>query len=452
MDGLETTRRIKQDHLLHKQPAIVLVTAFGREEAREEAEKLGIEGFLVKPVTMSTLVDTLVMLFAPPSLEATQAAATDPHAGRLKGARILLAEDNEINQQIAVELLESVGAHLTVANNGQEAVARLLQSPAGFDLVLMDLQMPVMGGYEAAQKVRADARFARLPVIAMTAHATIEEKQKCLAAGMNDHISKPIDPAALFDTVGRFYKQPDAATPATGVRPSPGAAMLKSSSASVKVDLSSTAAPGDGRTPDSIPDIAGLDTKDGLTRLAGNRKLYLKLLRQFIEQQGPAVAQITAALAAGDAVLAERLAHTLKGVAGNIGAKSVQSAAGSLEKLIGKQANSDEMMFAKQALASELNPLVAALQTRLGSDESQTSVPASLPAADPAQSREAAAQLIKLFGEFDPGAVDFIENNQNLLRPLFNVESWEELKKRAAAYSFQDANTLLEQALQKCAT
>ena len=110
------------------------------------------------------------------------------------------------------------------------------------------------------------------------------------------------------------------------------------------------------------------------------------------------------------------------------------------------------MMFAKQALASELNPLVAALQTRLGSDESQTSVPASLPAADPAQSREAAAQLIKLFGEFDPGAVDFIENNQNLLRPLFNVESWEELKKRAAAYSFQDANTLLEQALQKCAT
>ena len=206
MDGLQATRQIKSDELLHKQPAIVMVTAFGREEVREEAERLGIDAFLVKPVTKSMLVDTLVTLFAPAAAETAQASADDPHAGRLKGARILLAEDNDINQQIAVELLEGVGAHMTVANNGQEAVERLQREPAAYDLVLMDLQMPVMGGYEATVKIRSDARFAKLPIIAMTAHATIEEKQKCLDAGMNDHISKPIDPGALFETVGRFYK------------------------------------------------------------------------------------------------------------------------------------------------------------------------------------------------------------------------------------------------------
>src|SRR5205823_3163227 len=127
---------------------------------------------------------------------------------RLRGARILLTEDNEINQQIAVELLEGAGATMKVANNGREAVEMLSNGPQPppFDVVLMDLQMPEMDGYQATAKLRADRRFTSLPIIAMTAHATIEERTRCLAAGMNDHISKPIDPAMLFETVERFYK------------------------------------------------------------------------------------------------------------------------------------------------------------------------------------------------------------------------------------------------------
>ncbi len=206
MDGLQATSRIKHDSRLQHQPAIVMVTAFGREEVREEAEKLGIDAFLVKPVTKSMLVDTLVTLFAPASGETATAAASEQPAVRLTGARILLAEDNEINQQIATELLEGVGAVLTVADNGREAVDRLQVDPTAYDLVLMDLQMPVMGGYEATKAIRSDARCAALPIIAMTAHATLEEKQRCLDAGMNDHISKPIDPAALFATVARYFK------------------------------------------------------------------------------------------------------------------------------------------------------------------------------------------------------------------------------------------------------
>ena len=272
----------------------------------------------------------------------------------MRGARILLTEDNDINQQIAVELLEGAGATVKVANNGREAVEILSNGPQPppFDVVLMDLQMPEMDGYQATAKLRADARFATLPIIAMTAHATMEEKQRCLAAGMNDHISKPIDPDNLFETVGRFYRTASPTIPPVTVeskRP-------------------------EGRAPlaDGLPSIAGLDTKDGLTRVAGNQKLYLKLLRQFVEQQGPALGQITEALAKGDIALAERLAHTLKGVAGNIGAKSVQFAAGALEKHIRSKAADGEVDSAKQEVAGTLDPLVAQIRAALKSAPSET--------------------------------------------------------------------------------
>ena len=176
MDGLQTSRHIKSDETLTHPPAIVLVTAFGREEVREEAERLQLDGFLVKPVTKSMIVDTLVNVFAHEG-EAASVTTEGEQAMRLRGARILLTEDNDINQQIAIELLEGTGATVTVANNGREAVEILSNGPQPppFDVVLMDLQMPEMDGYQATAKLRSDARFAALPIIAMTAHATIEE-------------------------------------------------------------------------------------------------------------------------------------------------------------------------------------------------------------------------------------------------------------------------------------
>ena len=428
MDGLQASRHIKCDETLKHQPAIVLVTAFGREEVREEAERLQLDGFLVKPVTKSMIVDTLVNVFAHEG-EAVGVPAEGEQAARLRGARILLAEDNEINQQIAVELLEGVGATVRIANNGGEAVEVLangLQPPA-FDVVLMDLQMPEMDGYQATAKLRADARFATLPIIAMTAHATMEERQRCLAAGMNDHISKPIDPDNLFETVGRFYKP---ATPA------------------------GTSAPAEAKPPevnapkaDDLPALAGLDTNDGLTRVAGNRKLYLKLLRQFVEEQGPAVGEITAALAAGDVALAERLAHTLKGVAGNVGAKSVYGVAAALEKVIRSQAPTVEVESAKQQVAAVLDPLIAGLHAGLGSPAANTAAATPAPMVDPVKSRETAAQLSKVLSEFDPGAAEFIEANRAALQPLFHEGTWAEFEKLVQGYSFADAQAQLEQRL-----
>jgi CheY-like chemotaxis protein len=299
-----------------------------------------------------------------------------------------------------------------------------------FDLVLMDLQMPEMDGYQATAKLRADPRFSTLPIIAMTAHATIEERQRCLGAGMNDHISKPIDPAMLLGTVGRFYKP----LPQPSATPSPPDG---------KKD-------GVGGTPADLPSIEGLDTKDGLARVAGNGKLYLKLLRQFAEQQGPAVGQISAALAQGDAALAERIAHTLKGVAGNIGAKPVQAAAGALEKLIGARASSTEIEAAGHQAAEALDSLLSQLRSALSSAPPgmpQPEAPAS--PVDPALVRAAAAQMTKLLSEFDAGAGEFIEANQAALRPLFSGDAWPQFEKLVQDYAFAQAQVQLEQALKK---
>jgi two-component system sensor histidine kinase/response regulator len=435
MDGLQASRHIKSDETLSHQPAIVLVTAFGREEVREEAERLQLDGFLLKPVTKSMIVDTLVNVFGHAGEESI-AATESEQADRLRGARILLTEDNEINQQIAVELLELAGATVKVANNGREAVEILSTGPQPppFEVVLMDLQMPEMDGYQATARLRSDARFATLPIIAMTAHATFEERQRCLAAGMNDHISKPIDPVVLYETVGRFCR--------TGFQP-----VLADSTV-----VSPVGPLGTGETPvlpdQAVPPIDGLDVTDGLSRVAGNRKLYLKLLRQFDEQQGPVVGQVSAALAQGNRDLAERLAHTLKGVAGNIGAKAVQAAAGKLEKLIRERAAATEAEAAQGELAAVLHPLLVQLRAALQSPPPSTPSPVTaLPAGDSAMTREATTQLARLLSEFDAGAADFIEERQAALRPLFPGDSWAQFEKLVQNYSFADAQAQLEQAL-----
>jgi len=428
MDGLQASRHIKSDETLKHIPHIVLVTAFGREEIREEAERLHLDGFLVKPVTKSMIVDTLVNVFSEASEDA-EATTEGEQASKLRGARILLAEDNDINQQIAIELLEGAGASVTVASNGRLAVEILSNGPQPppFDAVLMDLQMPEMDGFQATAKLRADQRFSSLPIIAMTAHATIEERQRCLAAGMNDHVSKPIDPVNLFETVGRFYQT---------LSPSPSPS-----------DRERVTEGRVSETNEDLPSIPGLDTKDGLSRVAGNQKLYLKLLRQFVEQQGPAVAQITDALSKGDTALAERLAHTLKGVAGNIGAKPVQLAADVLEKAIRGRASTAEVNSAKQQVAGALDPLVASLTSGLDSSVSPGTAPAQAAVVAPDKSREAAVQLARLLSEFDPGAADFVEANQAALRPLFEVGMWTEFEKLVQGYSFADAQARLDEAI-----
>ena len=203
MDGLEASRIIKRNDRLQHIPKIVMVTAFGREDIRTQAEQIGIDSYLLKPVNQSLLYDTLVDLFGVGGLEDHRSRKVDVAEHDATGIRVLLVEDNEMNQQVATELLESAGALVTIANHGGEAVRILTagnQVPP-FDVVFMDLQMPEMDGFTATKLLRSDPRLQKFPIIAMTAHALVEERQRCLDAGMNDHVSKPIDPDNLFSTL-----------------------------------------------------------------------------------------------------------------------------------------------------------------------------------------------------------------------------------------------------------
>ena len=427
MDGLQAARLIKNDRSLHKQPAIIIVTAFGREEVREEAERIHVDGFLVKPVTKSMLVDSLVNVFAAsPGQSATGSIAPADDRSRLDGLRVLLTEDNEINQQIAVELLEGVGAKVEVANNGREAVEKLSVVAPPYDLVLMDLQMPEMDGYQATAKIRAESRFERLPIIAMTAHATMEERQRCLAAGMSDHVSKPIDPSLLFETLERFYK------PST--RPS--------RSPSPDQDVSPAA--GAPATTHDLAGLDGLDTKDGLGRVAGNRKLYLKLLRQFVEQQGPAPAQIADALARNDALLAERLAHTVKGVAGNLGARAVQPIAATLEKAIATKAAAAELDPVLREFRATMEDFVTRLRSALPQPDIAAVPSAPAAALDPTQAKRVVEEMIGHLNNFDSAAGDCLGANRAVFQALMPAEAFGTFEQHLTGFAFAEALAVLE--------
>jgi len=318
MDGLETAKRIKENPAINTPPQLLMVSASVLEDCRRQGEDAGIHGFLIKPVARSFLFDSIVRLFAKEKSAAennvpdmSQEAGGSRRADdleQLAGARILLVEDNDINQQIAVELLELAGAVVTTAGHGKAALDILQQQQ--FDLVLMDIQMPIMDGLEAARRARElpVPGIRALPILAMTAHALESDRKKSLQAGMQDHLTKPINPEQLYAAVAKW---------------------LRSGTLSVAENAQSGAAP-----PGELGDLPGLSVQNALRNLNGNRSLYKKLLNSFAESYENVPQQIRDALDAGDQQLAVRLAHTVKGVAANLGALCLASVAGDLENTL----------------------------------------------------------------------------------------------------------------------
>ncbi|HEX5681123.1 MAG TPA: response regulator, partial [Desulfobacterales bacterium] len=367
IDGIETARRIKHLPGLSRRPRIILVTAYGREEIMRQAEKIGLDGFLVKPVSPSVMFDTIMQAFgkeAPRQLRADgekkiEAAVSE----KLAGASVLLVEDNEINQQVAMEILSGAGLKVMVANNGQEALD-LVRANA-FDAVLMDVQMPVMDGYTATQKIReleagswkleagyssASAsslkpRASSLPIIAMTAHAMAGDHEKSVAAGMNDHVTKPIDPVQLFGTLAKWIGPREGAQKSTEAAPGPTGPQGKEPALPEQA------------LPEALPEF---DLAEGLQRLMGNRALYRKLLVNFATQYAHAAADIRTALDAADFDRAHGLVHAIKGVAGNLAAKDLQAQSVPLEKLV-KHADPG-----KPPPAGDVNPAYQAFREALG--------------------------------------------------------------------------------------
>ncbi len=392
MTGIEAARTIKALPEDHGKPAIIMVTAFGRDDVRQEAEEAHLDGFLVKPVGASALVDTIMQVFVPEEVQRSGQAAAQARSHDLGGARLLLAEDNEINQQIAVELLEGAGAQVVVANDGREALDTFMAAPAGsFDIVLTDLQMPVMDGYEVVRRIRADAERGGVPVIAMTAHAMAEERERCMAAGMNDHITKPIDPDAMFSTLQRWLPRRAAAAQAAAGAPAPAEPAL------------------------SIP---GIDSAGGLRRVAGNHGLYRRLLEKYVEGQADAAQALRAALAAGDRATAERIAHTVKGVSGNIGAEAPAQAAAALEQAIRDGGGNDALIA---AFADAVAATVAAIRGAAGGAPTVESAAAA--EVDAAAAQAAITRLAALLAAADGDAGDCYAEHEALLRGALGADA-----------------------------
>jgi signal transduction histidine kinase/DNA-binding response OmpR family regulator/HPt (histidine-containing phosphotransfer) domain-containing protein len=307
MDGVDTTRALQDRDLLGGTEAVLMVTAYGREDAAAAGKGLPIKHYLTKPINPSTLLDTILLAHgkSPVSRRREKLRQDDVEAAQqLAGARLLLVEDNEINQELALELLANAGIKADVANNGEEALERL--ATTDYDGVLMDIQMPVMDGYIATREIRKQPQWQDLPVIAMTANAMVGDREKAVEAGMNDHIAKPLNVADMFATMARWI------TPA---KPQG----QKITAASVP------------DTADVIEPIAGIDSVAGLATCAGNVGLYRKLLVQFRASYSDFERTFRVARVGTDSDAPMRLAHTLKGLAASIGAVDVAAAAAALE-------------------------------------------------------------------------------------------------------------------------
>ena len=436
MDGIALTEKIKADPRLLHQPQVVLVTAFGREEIRQRAEQTPVDGFMLKPINQSMLVDTLVRLFATDIQRESQTYQQTEQVPRLDGLRVLLAEDNEINQQIAVELMHSAGVNVDVADNGQIAVDKLLKGgPQAYHLVLMDLQMPIMDGHQATLAIRKDPQFAQLPIIAMTAHALVEERARCIAEGMNDHITKPIDPALLYQTLqhwGGHAAVPVVVSAASPARPASMHASPTTNGAA-EVDALQAAVP-------------GLDVASALRRVAGNLKLYQGLLRRYADDQAHAPERIRDRLALGDRSGAELLAHTLKGVSSNIGAQAVAAQAALLETALRGAASPEALADLLTQTTQALVPLVAELQAWLspGGDAAEGS--ASLQPIDLDLQTELHA-LGRMLDDMDGDASELLEALLPRLQSCIDPQVLRDLHTKVSDFNFDDAAALLREVL-----
>lgn len=416
-DGLEVARRIQDLPLNHK-PHHLIVTAYGREEVFKQAHTLEIRDVLIKPVSASMVFDSLVRLLGErvPDGDAQDYAPAEDWMDRLRplrGARILLVEDNEINQEVATELLKDAGFIVDLAENGRIGVDKV--KAGRYALVLMDMQMPEMDGVAATVEIRRDAQFADLPIVAMTASVMQEDRQRCLAAGMNDHLAKPIEPDELWQALLKWI--PPQTSPSEAVP-------------TVTIIAPVEATP----IPQNIP---GLAVQEGLRRVLGKQALYLSMLRKFVAGQADTPNQLVQTLAAGKRAEAERLAHSLRGVAGNIGAMEVHRLATDVETAIREQYAEDDTETLIQHLSLSLGELIGHLSAQLPAEQRP-----EVGSVDRKQLDAVCSRLAALLADDDAEAADVLQENAGLLGQAF-PEDYGTLEAGINQFDFESAHAAL---------
>ena len=448
-NGLELCDLISQDNSLCPPPRLILVSGYWNRELAACVDEGRVAAFVLKPFTASTLFETILQVFAdrftsdPTPTEGEPAELAMPD---LRGASILLAEDNELNQDVALGLLAETGCDVGLARDGTEAVEAIAQR--AFDLVLMDIQMPEMDGYEATKRIRNAERRMRngeceaeangasdpefptpsselrtprsgIPIIAMTAGAMKEDREKALAAGMDDYIAKPVDPKELYRALARWIgpgeghvREPDA---------SPEAATQSKSWHAQLRDL----------------DVIDIDTV--LARFRGDAKRLRTFLAKIATNQASAAEDIRAALDSGDAEATQRLAHTLKGLAGTIGAEQLQTAAHDVEAAL-EDGGADAARSQLPALENRLQDVLDSL-SRLAPEPGTPSADAE-EAQQPASPEELApllSRLAALLEEHDPAALECVQALATTPTPRAISTVVRQLSELVGRYAFKEA-------------
>ncbi|MBO9716072.1 MAG: response regulator [Pseudoxanthomonas sp.] len=427
MDGVETVRRLRATRL-RQLPEVVMVTAYGREEALSSAASSGIAlgTILSKPVTPSILLEAVGLALGKGVVIETRASGKTQHysdaMAHLEGARVLLVEDNELNQELAMELLANAGIEVVLATNGQEALD-ILAGDTRFDGVLMDCQMPVMDGYEATRAMRRDPVLAGMPVVAMTANALVGDREKVIAAGMQDHIAKPLNVGEMFVTLARWIR------PAGSVDGSPAPAP-----ASAVAERSGAVPPG--------MILPGIDTTSGLATAMDNGSLYLRLLLKFRDGQGDFAGAFAAARQDADTTAPVRAAHTLKGTAGNIGARQVQAAAGALEAGCLANASPERIDALLAEVLRELAPVIEGLRDLEGR-VTAPAAPAAVAVVDAAQLHGQREKLRALLADSDSKASDLWEEHAALFKAAYPGH-WQRIQAGIENFDFDGALLALD--------
>jgi signal transduction histidine kinase/DNA-binding response OmpR family regulator/purine-cytosine permease-like protein/HPt (histidine-containing phosphotransfer) domain-containing protein len=423
MDGIACATE-----LLHRHgdatPPVILVTAYGLDQMSLLPAPLTplVKALLTKPVTHSTLLDTLGLALgkaliqeAAPSRASSTQLAHDIQ--RLHGARVLLAEDNEMNQELALELLRNAGLEVVLAQDGSQVLDILVHDQA-FDAILMDCQMPVMDGYQATQLLRQRPALDAIPVIAMTADVMDDDRDKATRAGMVDHIAKPLNVGQMFATLARWV------TP-------------RAETTSIALE------PGVAPTPDvaaTLPMIDGLDSRRGLATVMGDHTLYARQLQRFYINYRDFATEFARALSNSDATAATRAAHNLRSIAGNLGATGVQGAAGRLEKACKISADSDQINALLQDVLKGLQPILAGLKDFAPEEDRLTTGSAT---GNSERTLELMLTLATQLAHGSAEASDTMADLMALAQPAEVLQALKQIARRIDEFDFEAAESML---------
>ncbi|MDO6428268.1 response regulator [Thalassotalea sp. 1_MG-2023] len=352
MDGIELAHRINKLNEKHDIPAVLMVTAFDKNDAMTLSHEAGIDGFLEKPVDASLLLDAMMNAL---KLEQKHLEYHQVQKGilDLSHSRILLVEDNALNQQVVLGFLEETGVNIDIAENGQVAIDKL--DSESYDLVFMDLQMPIMDGLTATKIIRANDQFSNLPIIAMTAHAMQEELDRCLEVGMNDYFTKPIDPNALYILLSKWLNNEAVNEQVT---------LIKSDETREKINHQKRNTQSNQTKEVSllaeIEKLPCLDAKTAIKTMGGREHLYQNLVQQFAKNYTDTVDSLSEVYKQQDYETAYRVAHSLKSNANYIGALTLAKRATQLEAQLKSDPESADLLVAETSI--ELNNVLIALE------------------------------------------------------------------------------------------